>query len=98
MNYNFEWDRNKAKSNFLKHKITFEETTTIFNDPMAITIYDESHDIKDEERWITLGISSTGKMLVVIHTYKKINNELYLIRLISSRKATKNEQRQYTGE
>lgn len=97
MNYNFEWDQKKAKSNFSKHRITFEETTTIFYDPLALTIYDEFNSM-DEERWITLGISSNGKILVAVHTFKKLNNESYLIRLISCRKATKNEERQYKGE
>ena len=56
INYNFEWNHQKAKSNVTKHGISFEESATVFKDPIAISIYDDEHSI-NEERWITLGIS-----------------------------------------
>jgi len=66
LQYNFEWDTEKA--NKIKHKISFENLATIFKDPRAITLYDSDHSGK-EERWITLGLSSNGILLVVNHTY-----------------------------
>ena len=97
MQYNFEWDHEKAKSNKKKHKISFEHAATIFKDPRAITIYDSDHSGK-EERWITLGISSHGILLVVNHTYEQIDNKNVIIRMITSRKATKHKQKQYKEE
>ena len=95
--YNFEWDHEKAKTNKKKHKISFEQSATIFKDPRAITIYDSDHSGK-EERWITLGLSSNGILLVVNHTYEQIDIKTAIIRIISSRKATKHEQKQYKEE
>ena len=81
----FEWDENKALENYRKHGIDFEETKTVFNDPFATTIYDPDHSI-NEDRFIDLGRSSKGRILVVVYTER---NET--IRLISSRIATKRE-------
>ncbi|CAN5723049.1 BrnT family toxin [soil metagenome] len=85
----FEWDEDKAAQNLKKHKVTFDEAKTAFGDPFSITIDDPSHSI-DEKRFIDIGISAKGKMLVVsyIERGKKI-------RLISCRKATKVEQEMY---
>jgi len=94
LQYNFEWDKNKAKKNFINHKVSFEQAATVFKDPNALTVYDNEHSIKDE-RWITLGISSNGILLVVCHTYKQVGNETAAIRIISGRKAAKNEKKQY---
>ncbi len=55
MNYNFEWDPNKAKLNKEKHTVNFEEAATVFHDPMALTIYDPDHS-ETEDRWLTIGI------------------------------------------
>ena len=81
----FEWDENKALENYRKHGIDFEEAKTVFNDPSATTIYDPDHSI-NEDRFIDLGRSSKGRILVVVYTER---NET--IRLISSRMATKRE-------
>jgi uncharacterized DUF497 family protein len=97
LQYNFEWDPEKAKLNKIKHKISFENSATIFKDPRAITLYDSDHSGK-EERWITLGLSSNGILLVVNHTYEQIDSNTVIIRIISSRKATKHEQKQYKEE
>jgi len=95
MNYFFEWDLSKYKLNLIKHKVKFEEASTIFEDPNAITIFDEAHsDLED--RWITLGISKNGQIIVVIHNYQIRENDSY-IRLISARKATKKEILRYRG-
>ena len=94
MNYNFEWDPAKAKLNHQKHGIGFDLAATVFRDPLAVSVFDGSHS-KTEDRWITLGISSGGGMLVVHHTFEELNEDTILIRIFSSRKATKNEADQY---
>jgi hypothetical protein len=94
MQFNFEWDPVKAKSNKKKHGITFEQSVSVFRDAGALSIYDSNHSGK-EDRWITLGISATGILIVVHHTYIQINKETVNIRIISSRKPTKQERRQY---
>ena len=58
MQYNFEWDNEKAKINKNKYKVNFEQAATIVKDPRAISIYDNEHS-KNEDRWITMGLSST---------------------------------------
>lgn len=93
--YNFEWDPAKAKSNLRKHRVSFELASTVFRDPRARTVFDEDHD-EDEERWITLGLSETGTILVVIHTFRTLGIEgAVKIRLVSARRATSKETRQY---
>ena len=85
----FEWDSRKAQVNKRKHGITFEEASTIFGDPLSITIPDPAHSI-GEDRLITIGTSADGKVVVVVHIYY---NDI--VRIISARKATGNERRQY---
>lgn len=94
MQYNFEWDPGKAQTNQIKHGVRFEEATTVFRDPKMLTLYDEEHS-GTEDRWVTLGISSRGRMLVVCHTYRDENRNSATIRLFSSRKARKHEIQQY---
>lgn len=94
MRYDFEWDIRKAKSNLGKHKISFERATTIFRDPNILSIPDDEHS-EDEERWLTIGLDESGILLVISHTFKKISETNYRIRVISARKATKSEQKQY---
>lgn len=84
----------KAKSNFLKHRISFERATTIFRDPNIISIPDDEHS-EDEERWLTMGLDENGILLVISHTFESINASVYKLRLISARKATKSEANQY---
>ena len=88
----FEWDRKKNVSNIKKHHISFELSASIFDDPLHLSVLDEKRH--SEERWITLGQSATGELLVVIHTYKE-TLEHEIIRIISARKATKKETKQY---
>jgi uncharacterized DUF497 family protein len=97
LNYNFEWDPIKARKNYSKHRISFELAATIFLDPNSITIYDSNHN-KTEDRWITMGISKNGTILTIIHTYNEIDDSNICIRIISARKSTKNEIKQYQGK
>ncbi len=94
--YNFEWDFYKARSNQSKHGVSFQQATQVFKDPIALTLFDEEHGL-DEERWTTLGQLPDGQYLLVIHTFEQQDNRID-IRMISARKATKNEIRQYEGE
>ena len=87
----FVWDNKKANENYKKHKVTFVEAKTTFIDPNGRMIYDPGHS-KDEERFILLGVSSALRILSVCHCYQK---EGQIIRIISARKATKTEQKQY---
>ena len=88
--YNFEWDPEKAQSNLKKHAVTFEESATVFKDPNALSLFDPDHS-ENEDRWITLGLSEKTRLLVVIHTFLEKNDGTVMIRIISSRKATKQE-------
>jgi uncharacterized DUF497 family protein len=88
-NSEFEWDDEKAKSNLKKHGVSFEEGATIFNDPKVATISDPDHS-EDEERYVSIGMSVIMRLLSVIHTIRKERN-----RLISARKATNAERKNY---
>jgi len=92
--YKFEWDNKKATSNQLKHKISFQEAATIFRDINVLSMYDEDHS-QYEERWISLGLSSNARLIVTSHTFMEINRDMNVIRIISARKATKNEIKHY---
>ena len=95
MKYNFEWNPQKAHRNIRKHGVTFEEATKVFDDPMALTVFDYEESSDDEDRWVTLGQINGQYYLVVVHTDHNANNESVTIRLISARVATKHEIRQY---
>ena len=85
----YEWDENKAKSNRQKHGIDFADTVAVFADDTAITILDEH---PDEERFAIIGMNALGQILVVVYTWRGDN-----IRIISARKATRPERKQYKG-
>ena len=87
----FEWDENKDHANIQKHKISFTEAKTVFYDEKARLIADPDHS-NNEDRFIILGMSHKARLLVVVHIYKEQDE---LIRIISARKATKNEGKQY---
>jgi uncharacterized DUF497 family protein len=97
MQYNFEWDPKKAKSNLEKHKVSFERAAEIFIDPLMLSIYDDVHSA-DEDRWITIGSDRSDVALVVVHTFKELDSNSSTIRIISARKATKKETKQYFQE
>ncbi|MCF8036246.1 MAG: BrnT family toxin [Desulfobacteraceae bacterium] len=92
--YTFEWDPEKAYYNHNKHGIAFDEAATVFKDPKALSIFDPDHS-STEDRWITMGISEKGRLLVVSHTFLEENKNDIIIRIISSRKATKQETKSY---
>jgi len=94
MQYNLEWDLAKARANRTKHGVSFEEAATVFRDARMLTVYDDEHS-DSEDRWITLGTSATGRLLVVCHTFREESEKSATIRIFSSRKATKQEERQY---
>lgn len=85
----FEWDPEKAEANRKKHRVTFEEASTVFADPLSLTIADPDHSER-EERMLLLGTSRSGRLLVISHTYHDRR-----IRLISAREATRRERRDY---
>jgi uncharacterized DUF497 family protein len=89
----FIWDEDKNKGNKISHNISFEEAKTVFFDPNAKVIYDPDHS-KNEDRFIIIGLSKLLNILVVCHCYRE--NEK-IIRIISARKATPKEQKQYGG-
>jgi uncharacterized DUF497 family protein len=89
--FSFEWDDQKSRRNMAKHHVSFDEAQTVFFDPYARVIDDPEHSAK-EERFIILGLSKMSKLLVVCHCYR-VNEQV--IRIISARKATKNEANQY---
>ncbi len=97
MRYYFEWDPNKAKVNKKKHGITFEWASTIFLDPRMISVFDTEHS-EHEDRWATIGIDSNGVLLVVVHTFQQVDDNSCRIRIISARKATRKESKQYQEE
>ncbi len=88
----FEWDPNKAKSNLQKHHVRFPEASTIFQDPLSITVYDPYHS-REEERYITIGASAAGRILMVAHTDRSER-----VRLISARELTRAERKAYEEE
>ncbi len=94
MQYQFDWDPAKEAINIQKHQVNFRRAATIFRDPNQLSLFDDEHSEK-EDRWITLGIDVGGVLRVVIHTFEVINENRYEIRIISARKATLAEIKQY---
>ena len=94
INYNFEWNPRKARDNYDKHGVGFDEAATVFRDSKALSVFDQDHN-QSEERWISLGISEKGRLLIVIHTFREESEDAVTIRIISSRKATKRETKIY---
>ena len=84
----FEWDLSKAIANVRKHGVDFADAGTVLHDERAITIADEGSD--EEDRYVTLGVDALGRVLVVVYTWREDRP-----RLISARKATPRERRQY---
>ena len=90
----FEWDGTKARINLEKHKISFDEASTIFSDPFLITFVDDFHSDK-EERFISIGLSEKNRVLLAVHTEREEKSETVVIRIISCRKATQPERKRY---
>ena len=90
----FEWDENKNTVNKKKHQVSFEEAETAFYDDNALLIPDPEHSM-DEERFVLLGFSYRARLLIVCHCYRQSEN---VIRIISARRATAQETRQYNEQ
>ena len=89
-----EWDDKKAKSNKVKHGVTFDDAASVFEDPLHLSLLDKRYD-DFEERWVTIGSTSEGKVFVVVHVYLFDESGNEQMRIISARKATKKEREQY---
>lgn len=89
---NFEWDPVKAKRNLRKHGVSFVEAVTVFGDPLALTYPDPDHSIS-EQRFISIGLSSAGRVLIVAHADRGQS-----VRIISARKTTPRERKHYEEE
>jgi uncharacterized protein len=89
MERDYEWDTDKAESNRRKHGVSFEEAETVFDDELLETFPDTRHS-DDEERYISIGVSKDGRLLIVIHTDRD-----EVVRIISCREATTAERRAY---
>lgn len=89
----FLWDPEKEKANKKKHGIAFPEACYVFADKYMLTLYDKEHS-DAEDRWITVGETPDNRILLVVHTYRKMRGK-EAIRIISARKATKHESIQY---
>ena len=85
----YEWDPEKGDANVRKHRVTFEEAASVFLDPSALTFWDPDHS-EEEDREITIGRSARQRVLFIAHTARETR-----IRIISARRATREEQRQY---
>ena len=85
----FEWDPGKAAQNRRKHRVSFHEAATVFGDPLTLTYQDPDHSVH-EQRFITVGMSSAGQLLIVAHADSGDR-----IRIISARKTTRRERSHY---
>ena len=88
----FEWDPKKAVDNAAKHGVSFGEASTVFGDPLALTIDDPEHSV-GEYRFITIGLSAQQRLVVVVSTDRENR-----VRIISAREATREEKNQYESE
>jgi uncharacterized DUF497 family protein len=89
MKLSFEWDEEKAKANLKKHRVGFDEAATVFTDSYSLTIHNPDHSA-DEQRYIDIGTSEKGRVLVVVYTERDSN-----IRIVNCRKATPSERKLY---
>ena len=92
MKLQFEWDENKAAENFVKHGARFEDAMTVFGDPLTLTVEDAAHS-SDEIRWVTVGQTASGELLVVFYVERGDT-----IRIISARSPTARERKAYEEE
>jgi uncharacterized DUF497 family protein len=94
MRFEFDWDPAKAESNRSKHGVTFEDAMGVFGDPLALSLPDNESG-QGEERWVTIGRNPASNLLLVVHTYMELSAERVAIRIISARRPTRREARQY---
>jgi uncharacterized protein len=88
----FEWDEEKAKNNIAKHDVSFDEATSVFDDPLFLTFADPEHSIQ-EQRFVIMGESARGRLLVVSYTER-----IGTTRLISARPVTRKERKAYESD
>ncbi len=88
----FEWDPHKEEKNLKKHKVSFSEAATVLHDPLSITIFDPDHS-EEEERFISIGMAKSGRLLMVAHTDRGDR-----VRIISARKLDRVERKAYENE
>ena len=88
----FEWDKDKAANNVRKHKVSFDEAATVFADTLSSTFADPDHSV-EEDRYVTIGMSDRGRVLIVSHTDRGDR-----LRIISARLATRRERNAYEEE
>jgi hypothetical protein len=91
--FRFDWDQAKAKSNLKKHGVSFEEAQSVFYDDFAVQFFDDGSP--EELRFLLLGMSNESRVLMVVHCER--GDDAEELRIISARKATKNEQQYYRG-
>ncbi len=89
---NFEWDQAKARSNLAKHGVSFDEASTVFGDPLSVTLRDPTHS-QEEDRFVTIGVSSKLNAVVVVHT-----DRADAVRIVSARRAAARERKSYEEE
>ena len=87
----FVWDERKAATNLAKHGVSFEEAATVFGDPLSDTFDDPDHSA-EERRYLIIGTSNRGRMLIVAHT-----DDGEVVRIISAREPTSGERKSYEG-
>ncbi len=90
----FKWDNAKSASNLKKHGVSFEEAKSIFYDEYAVQFFDDANSQLEEDRFLMLGMSNEARLLLVCHCERDVGNT---IRIISARKATRNEKKFYGG-
>lgn len=90
----FEWDHNKASTNMTKHRVSFEIAKFVWDDPLYVLIPDRNDPLTGEQRWHAIGEVGGQVLLVVVHTYPELDND-DRVRIISARKATKQERQRY---
>ena len=92
--FEFDWDEAKERANVRKHRLSFDLARTIFNDPRLLTVADLEHS-EMEVRWFSIGCAFNGTILAVVYRWSEVDPTTTKIRIISARKATQNEIRQY---
>ncbi len=93
--FQFEWNEGKAVANLLKHGVSFELASSIFSDPRILTLADTAHS-ESEERWFSIGLANNGVPMTVSYLWTDVGAGLIKIRLISARRSTAIEIRNYT--
>jgi uncharacterized protein len=93
----FSWDAAKALKNYEKHGVSFEEASTVFGDPHALGWEDLEHPDLNERRWKHLAFSTANRLLLIVYTLRRSENDKETIRIISARRASHKEREGYSG-